>query len=344
MQNAGNERTGIIAAGNWIIDHIKVIDTYPAEESLASIRSESVSNGGSAYNLLKNLSKLGASFALKGIGLVGNDEYGQGIKHDCTQNRIDSSMLRILPDGLTSYTDVMTVKSTGRRTFFHQRGVNALLDVEHFNFSDSQEKIFHLGYLLLLDALDKIYEDGTSGASQVLKKACQADLITSVDLVSEDSDRFKKVIFPSLPYINYLFLNEFEASRCTGINLISDDPEYEALDRAATIILQFGVRDWVIIHFRDGVFAKSKMGKVLTQGSIQLPMEKVVSAVGAGDALAAGILYAIHEAWDMVDALRLGVCCAASSLQEISCSNGVQPYKECLKLGDIYSYRELQKK
>lgn len=343
MQGIGNKRNGIIAAGNWIIDHIKVIDIYPAQDSLANIKEESFSNGGSPYNILKNLAKLGASFPLKGIGLVGDDDYGDQIKKDCEKYGIDSTMLKVLPQTSTSYTDVMTVESSGRRTFFHQRGANAFLDIEDFDFSTAKEKLFHLGYLLLLDALDKIYEDGTSGASRVLKKACQSGLKTSVDLVSEDSDRFEKVILPALPYIHYLFLNEFEAARCTGINLISEKPEYAALNRAATNILDYGVREWVFIHFPKGVFAKSKTGNIMIQGSINLPKEKVMGALGAGDALASGILYAIHEEWKIPDALRLGVCSAASCLQELSCSKGILSYKECLKLEDTYNYTQLEK-
>jgi sugar/nucleoside kinase (ribokinase family) len=343
MQNMGTKRNGIIAAGNWIIDHIKVIDTYPAQDSLANIKNESFSNGGSPYNILKNLAKLGASFHLKAIGLVGDDGYGDQIKKDCAEYGIDSTSLQILPGTSTSYTDVMTVESSGRRTFFHQRGANAFLDMNHFDFSSAKEKIFHLGYLLLLNALDKIYEDGTSGASRVLKRACQSGLKTSVDLVSEDSDRFQKVVLPALPYIDYLFLNEFEATRCTGVNLISDKLEYDSLNKAATNILDYGVREWVFIHFPKGVFAKSTSGEIIIQGSVNLPREKVMSAVGAGDALASGILYAIHEEWNITDALRLGVCSAASCLQEFSCSAGIMSHQECLKLGDSYSYRQLEK-
>ena len=343
MQDVSDNRSGIIAAGNWIIDHIKVIDIYPLQDSLANIKEESFSNGGSPYNILKNLAKLGASFPLKGLGLVGNDNYGNQIKKDCLKYHIDSAMIKVLPEALTSYTDVMTVESSGRRTFFHQRGANTLLNIEHFDFSTTKEKIFHLGYLLLLDALDKIYQDGTSGASLVLKKACEAGLITSVDLVSEDSDRFKKVIVPSLPYIHYLFLNEFEATRCTGVDLINNQPEYETLNRAATDILGYGVREWVFIHFPKGVFAKSKAGEILTQGTVDLPREMVASVLGAGDALASGILYAIHEEWKIPDALRLGVCCAASCLQELSSSKGILSYKECLKLEEKYNYKQLEK-
>lgn len=342
MPGVSKKRNGIIGGGNWIVDHLKLIDTYPVQDSLANIKEESLSNGGSPYNVLKNLAKLGASFPLKGIGLVGDDEYGKQIKRDCTNHGIDSAGLKVLAHASTSYTDVMTVKSSGRRTFFHQRGANAFLDVEDFDFSSGMGKIFHLGYLLLLDALDKIYDDGTSGSSRVLKRACESGLKTSVDLVSEDSDRFKKVVAPALPYIDYLFLNEFEATRLTAIDLIRDRPEYAALDRAATNILDNGVREWVFIHFSKGVFAKSKTGEITTQASINLPKTKILGAAGAGDALAAGVLFAIHEEWPVSDALRLGVCSAAACLQEVSCSKGILPYRECLKLENTFNYSALE--
>ena len=342
MQDSVISRNGIIAAGNWIIDHIKVIDIYPVQDSLANIKEESYSNGGSPYTILKNLAKLQALFPLSGIGLVGEDGFGIQIKNDCAEHGIDTKMLKALSHTPTSYTDVMTVKSTGRRTFFHQRGANAFLDIADFDFAGSSEKIFHLGYLLLLDSLDKIYEDGKSGAGRVLDMACQAGLKTSVDIVSEDSNRFKQIILPALPYIHYLFLNEFEAGRCTDNDLSGDRPGYAALDKAAAEILYHGVREWVFIHFPAGVFAKNKRGEVLYQGSVNLPSDKVISVLGAGDALAAGILYAIHEGWPISEALRLGVCSSASCLLELSSSKGILPYNKCLDIGENYGFRQLE--
>ena len=52
------ERSGIVAAGNWIVDHVKLIDVYPVQDSLANIREESANNGGSPYNVLKDLTKM----------------------------------------------------------------------------------------------------------------------------------------------------------------------------------------------------------------------------------------------------------------------------------------------
>ena len=343
MRDLNKKRSGILAGGNWIVDHLKVIDTYPAQDSLANIREECLSNGGSPYNVLKNLAKMGAPFPLKAIGLIGEDEYGKYIKLDCVKHGVDVSMLKVLPCSSTSYTDVMTVKSSGRRTFFHHRGANAFLDIEHFDFTFSHEKIFHLGYLLLLDALDKIYEDGTSGASRILKNACESGLKTSVDLVSEDIHRFKRVVAPALPYIHYLFLNEFEAARLTGIDVTSDKPEFAVLNRSATVLLDKGVKEWVFIHFPKGVFAKSRTGEIVTQGSVNLPKEKVVGAAGAGDALASGVLFYIHEERPIAEALRLGVCSAASCLQSVSCSKGILTVEECLRLAAIYDYISWEK-
>lgn len=43
----------------------------------------------------------------------------------------------------------------GQRTFFHSPGANRLLDLPAFEPLDAPLKIFHLGYLLLLESLDR---------------------------------------------------------------------------------------------------------------------------------------------------------------------------------------------
>jgi len=116
----------------------------------------------------------------------------------------------------------MTVQGTGRRTFFYQRGANALLDIEHFEFAVTRAKIFHLGYLLLLDRLDAAAVDGFPPAKQVLVAARGAGLKTSIDLVSENSDRFGRVVLPVLSEVDYLFANDFEAERLTSLPLRLD--------------------------------------------------------------------------------------------------------------------------
>ena len=48
-------RKGLISGGNWIVDHVKLIDAWPDQDALANIRGQSWGNGGSAYNILKDI-------------------------------------------------------------------------------------------------------------------------------------------------------------------------------------------------------------------------------------------------------------------------------------------------
>src|SRR4030095_3381896 len=68
------QRTGILAGGNWIIDHVKIIDVWPEQDALANIFSRSRGTGGSPYNVLVDLAKLGVQFPLEAVGLVGDEE------------------------------------------------------------------------------------------------------------------------------------------------------------------------------------------------------------------------------------------------------------------------------
>jgi sugar/nucleoside kinase (ribokinase family) len=335
-------RVGIVAGGNWIVDHTKIIDGYPPQDTLASILSQTSSNGGGPYNVLIDLAHLEAPFPLEAIGLVGDDPEGEFIRRDCQSHNIDVRQLRITKEAPTSYTDAMTVKSTGRRTFFHQRGANAFLDAPHFDFAQSNARIFHLGYLLLLDRLDQPDPDWGTVAASVLRRAQAAGFKTSVDLVSVESDLFAAVVPPALRFCDYCILNELEAERTTGISIITDGViDLSAAQTAARQLVGAGVREWVVIHFPSGAIAVGRQDEQLVQPSVKMPQASIAGTTGAGDAFAAGVLLGLHENAPMETALRYGVCAAAASLTEASSSDGVVPLTECLRLAENYGYRDL---
>ncbi len=335
-------RSGILAGGNWCVDHVKVIDSYPQLDALGVILSEERSNGGGPYNLLKNLFKLGAGFPLIGIGLLGDDENGRYIIEECTALGIDTCQLILTDNVPTSYTDVMSVDSSARRSFFHQKGTNALLAEDHFNFSDTKAKIFHLAYINLLDSLEKIGPDGNADVTNVLRRAKEVGLQTAVDLVSFPRDDFAATVKPSMPYIDTLFLNELEAAWLTGLALKNESGILPgAVEEALNLILDMGVKQRVVIHFPEGAMELDKGGRIGWQGSVQIPEEMIVGAAGAGDAFAAGFLYALHQEWPMNQCLELGVCVAASCLFDSTTSNGILPLKTCLELGRKFGFREI---
>src|SRR5258706_2068207 len=342
MKNKNSSlRRGILAGGNWIIDQVKLVDVFPQREQLANIRSQSQGTGGAPYNVLLNLAKLGADFPLTGAGLVGKDSLGDLILDDCRQHKIDPRFLSKTSDANTSYTDVMTEEGNGRRTFFHYRGANAFWKGDDLDFGKVKSSIFHLGYLLLLDSLDQPDSKfGTRGA-RLLANAQQAGLKTSVDVASEDSDRFGRVVTPALKFVDYCILNEIEAGKTTGFKIRQPDGTLDsvALRHAAGALLQSGVRELVVVHFPEGGFVRTRKGEDIWHPSIKLPEKFIAGTAGAGDAFCAGVLFGLHEGWDLAQCLHAGVCVAAASLSHPTCTGGMKPLSNCLSIGKKYGYR-----
>lgn len=334
-------RSGIVAGGNWIVDKLKFVDVWPQQDALANILSESAGNGGGPFNLLVDLARLGAPFPLAGVGLIGADADGEWVLAECARHKISVDQLQTHRSAHTSYTDVMMVRSSGRRTFFHQRGANAFLGDEHFDFERVRAKIFHLAYLLLLDRLDGPDPNFGTVAARTLERARRAGLLTSIDVVSEDSYRFKELVLPALPYVDYCFLNEFEIARTTGIQVQDDDHRINpaALQAAAKMLIEGGVRKWVIVHFPEGACAVGRDGQLHIQGSLDIPASQIVGTVGAGDAFAAGVLFGLHEDKSIESALRYGVCVAASCLAGAGASDGISPLETCLQLEKDFGIR-----
>jgi sugar/nucleoside kinase (ribokinase family) len=336
-----SSRSGILAAGNWITDQVKIIDVYPQREQLANIRAHSQGTGGAPYNVLITLAKLQATFPLMAAGMVGHDDLGRAILADCRQNSIDTRHLESTPLAPTSFTDVMTETSDGRRTFFHHRGANALWNGGNLDFRKVKARIFHLGYLLLLDALDAPDAKFGTKAAAMLAAAQEAGLKTSVDVVSEDGNRFGRVVLPAVKFVDYCILNEIEAGKTTGFKIRETDGALNtvSLRHAAGSLLQAGAREVVVIHFPEGAFARTRKGEDIWQSSLNLPAKHIAGTAGAGDAFAAGVLMGLHEGWDLQRCLFTGVCVAAASLSHPTCTGGVKSLPACLKLARKFGHK-----
>ncbi len=335
MKNkAATAQPGLLAGGNWIIDQVKLIDVYPQPEQLGNIRGQTEGTGGAPYNVLVDLARSGAPFPLLGAGLVGEDALGERIVDTCREHKIDTRHLGRTAKAPTSYTDVMTEEGHGRRTFFHARGANALWRGADLDFSRTRPRIFHLGYLLLLDALDEPDAKYGTKAARLLAEAQAAGIKTSVDVVSEDSERFAKIVNPALKHVDYCILNEIEAGKTTGFKIRQPGGALDtvALRHAAGALLQQGVRELVVIHFPEGAFARTRKGDDVWQTSLKLPPGYIKGTAGAGDAFCAGVLLGLHEEWELQRCLFTGVCIAAASLSDATCTAGVRSLHHSLAL------------
>jgi len=329
------DRKGILCAGHWIVDHVKTIDTFPLEESLARILSQSSANGGCAYTVAKDLARLAPDLPVFGAGLIGRDPNGDGILADCRAHGIDTEWLAQTDHAPTAYTDVMTVASTGKRTFFYNPGTHLILEDDFLDPDQSPARILHLGYLGLFDRLDLVGPDGLTGCARLFKAASAGGFITSTDLVSVERPDLTEIVFPALPHLDILFLNELEAGHLLGRPL-TDSSGRMVPDEAASAVRQLatrGIRKAVILHSPEGVVAAGPDGTLHRQGSVRFPAAEIAGTVGAGDAFAAGVLFGIHEDWSLPDCLELGVCVAAQSLKADTASAAINSWRDCLESG-----------
>lgn len=310
------KRQGLTAAGNWIVDRVKTIDVWPQEERLAQIISETTGGGGGAHNVLVDLALMKAPFPLRASGVVGNDEDGKFLMAEAFPMGIDISGLRTTREQPTSSTDVMTVRSTGKRTFFHNRGANRMLEDDDLDPGNS--KIFHLAYLLLLDRIDPL-------AARILQRVRATGAKTSVDLVSAERARFQEIVIPALPHIDYLIVNEIEAGECAGLRIRKADGTFDR-DALATAARQLHRDNLVVVHLPEGAYAVSN-----TEGEMWMPSKpvaKIASTVGAGDAFCAGLLYGLHEEWPLRQSLDLAHTAAAACLSHETTTGGLRPISE----------------
>jgi sugar/nucleoside kinase (ribokinase family) len=332
-------RRGILAAGHWIVDQIKRIDHWPEPATLARIEQQQTANGGFAFNLLSDLAALDPSCPLFGAGLIGDDANGRFIRERCRRLKIDDRRLRSTAESPTGFTDVMTETNSGRRTFFYCPGASERLAENHLRPLASPAKMFCLGYLGFLPLLDAVAADGLNASARLLKDARAAGMLTAADLVSARNPHLRAQIEPCLPHLDILFLNEWEAGQLLNRNTSESFSARQAKELVQAV-RKLGVRGAVVLHFPEGVAAAVSANECLMQGSVRLPQAEIQGTVGAGDALAAGVLLARHNEMSWPEALTLGACAAAACLKSPSASDGVLPWKQCLKLGHQYGFNK----
>lgn len=332
-------RRGVFAGGNFIVDHAKVIDVWPEQDTLAKILSESRSNGGGPYNILKDLSRLCPGLPLEACGLIGADADGDWIIDDCRDSGINVEQLHRTAKTSTSYTDVMNVVNTSRRTYFYQSGASALLQPDHFDFSRTSARIFSLGYLMLLESLDQTCGNGLTGSATVLRNARQAGLLTAVDCVSIPKQGFREIVMAAFRETDILFINEFEIGQVLGRTV---EPSRQVMQDAAMELARCADRSGVqvVLHAANGAIVASADGEPVFCPALAVPQSAIAGTTGAGDAFAAGYLLGRHENHAVSECLRYAVCSAAQSLSQYTPSDGMDELQECLGLEKVFGYQE----
>ncbi|MNV33031.1 putative sugar kinase YdjH [compost metagenome] len=324
------ERRGVIAAGNMLVDHVHQIVQWPERGWLAEIIHSERATGGAPLNVLLTLAKMHVGLPLQAVGLIGDDSDGDYILAMLDQYHVNRQRVQRTTFAPTSMSQVMTDPS-GQRTFFHSPAANRLLDLPAFDRLDPSMKIFHLGYLLLLDSLDLPDDEFGTRSARLLSQMRDLGYETSLDLVSRKGDpRYQPLVLPALRYVDYLVINELEAGEFSGLEMrdSSNTPNILHIAEAASQLLAAGVRQRVVIHCPEGAWGEAPGEQGQWVPSRQLEPDEIIGSVGAGDAFCAGFLYGCHEAWSLPDSMALAHACARASLLAANAIDGAKTLVE----------------
>ena len=326
MRNVTNMKNGIAIAGSILVDNINEISAYPQAGELTKIKSVQKSVGGCVPNVAIDLKRICPDLIVKAVGKIGADENGEYVKEVLSKNGVEIEDISVGTDK-TSFTEVMSV-SGGQRTFFTYAGASADFGVNDVPMDALNVKMLHLGYFLLLDKIDN--GDG----ELLLKKAKEQGVKTSIDLVSENSDRYSLVL-PCLKYVDNLIINEVEAGALTGI-----EPKSENLVKIAQKLKACGVSERVIIHTPEMGVCVSEKG-VECVPSYVLPDNFIVGTTGAGDAFCAGALFGIYQNKTDKEILEFASAVAVAALSSADATSGLREEKEIQELCKGFKRKEI---
>ena len=308
---------GIAVAGSILVDRINEISSYPNRSELTKILGISLATGGLVPNVAIDLKELDKNLPVYALGRVGKDADGDFAIKALTSHGVDATgVVRV--DERTSFTEVMS-EIGGQRTFFTYPGASAEFGAPDVNLDPERISMLHLGYFLLLDRVDR--GDG----EVILKRASELGIKTSIDLVSENSDRYS-ILVPVLKYVDNLIINELEAGKIVGLV-----PTLENIPEIMKRLMALGVRERVIIHMTERAYSLSKDG-LTTLPSFDLPKGFIKGTTGAGDAFSAGALLGIYRGVSDREILEMG---SIAALGALSCPDAVSGMKSLSSLTEL---------
>ena len=285
----------------------KPVDEYPDRGKLVLIDQLELHSGGCAANTGVSLAKIGVDTAI--IGKVGTDGLGDFMVGVLEKNGLDARGVVRDPKVGTSGTMVM-VHSDGERSFIHYIGANASLTEADVDFDQvKKSKILHVAGSFLMPGFDG------QPTANVLKKAQEMGIITTLDTAWDGKGRWMSVLKPCLQYIDYAVPSIEEARMVTG--------KHDPAD-VARVLMDNGVKTVALKMGEDGCYIKS------ADEEIRIPIYKVdaIDALGAGDAFAAGFLTGILYGWSLEETGRFATAVGASCVMALGATTGIKTQEE----------------
>src|SRR5215510_10113127 len=291
---------------------MNLIDTETAERLYSVMGPGIEASGGSAANTIAGIAALGGRTAY--IGKVAKDQLGDVFTHDLRAVGVTYDTTRLV-GGLPTARSLIFVTPDAQRTMQTFLGATSQLGPEDVNmdYITASKVVYLEGYLwdqprakaAMRDAAIRAHEAGVKVSLTLSDSFC----------VARFRDEFLEL---AEKYVDILFANEGEI-----LSLYQTDNFDTALQQVRK-------------HCEIAALTRSEKGSVVVNGDEVHIIDavkgvKVVDTTGAGDAYAAGFLYAYTQGLDLATAGKLGGVMAAEVISHL----GPRPETDLKKLAAV---------
>lgn len=283
----------IVVVGASCVD-VKARPLAPVQPGTSNPAQIRLSLGGSGRNIAENLARLGVQVAL--LSVVGNDLLGQRLLEHTAETGVDVSRIIVAADRTTgTYLALFTEEP--------QQGF-ALGDVSQLSLATPEYLRTHEG---LIQQARMVMIDGNldrETVAEVLSLAREAHVPVGLDPASVHR---AYALRPHLAEFSMVTPNRVEAEALLDVSIRS----VAEAQQAARQMVSLGVNVAIITLGEKGLVYATSDG----HGRIPAIRCDVVDWTGAGDALAAAVIYALLNQMPVDEGMRLGVAAATLTLR-----------------------------
>jgi ribokinase len=279
------------------VDHLCILDPYPALDDKVDVRGSSIQGGGPVPTAMVTLAKLGAKVCY--VGKVGDDPDGEFVRSQMQKEGVDTRYLLVDKKIRTSRASIWVDKASGKRTVALDRDRKNRLKRTELNFVNSVSTRF-----VHLDARE--VEINTWVARWARGQHAQVCL---------DVGSLREGVEKVFPFVDHLIVSKRFAC---GFIKTSDPAE------ACRALMKREFKTVVVTVGEEGCIYGAKDKFFRSPG---FPV-KVVDTTGAGDVFHGAFIYGLLKRSSLRRAARFANACAAMKCRKLGGRAGIPALSE----------------
>lgn len=281
----------VVGIGNPVMDFLVHTNRIPTTNGVSVLEEYSWQGGGKVASALVALGRLGVETGI--IGIVGSDAFGRFCIEDFKRHCVDTSRLKVDPQGKTDFCISISEKETQGRSFIGRgtalREMNmGDLDLDYI----TQGKVLHLAHMNPLIRQVALWAKGKGIKVVFDADHYQAEIEKNYDVID--------VFIASEFYYRTVFSDDNYEMNCKSIQ--RKGPE--------TVIFTFGE------HGSLGVYGDRFF--MVPAFSVN-----VVDTTGAGDVYHGAFIYGLLQGWDIEYTARFSNAVSAIKCTRIGGRAGI---------------------